>query len=96
MDSLAILLGEPVKQLLEACRGVEEDFIIELAAVIDETRVELQFGDVKAKSGFSHGGELMWNQMQRFVKIADASSASVEAASVTVRPCCAARVGTGS
>ena len=95
MDSLAILLGEPVKQLLEACRGVGEDFIIELAAVIDETRVELQFGDV-AKSAFSHGGELRWNQMQRFVKIADASSASVEAVSVTVRPCCAARVGTGS
>jgi len=59
VDSLDALLGKPFKQLLEACRSVGKDPMLELAAWVDETDVELQFGDVNTKCWFSHGSELL-------------------------------------
>ena len=41
VDALDTLLGEPLQQLLAAGRGVRKDFMLELAALVDETEIEL-------------------------------------------------------
>jgi hypothetical protein len=59
VNALDALLGEPLHQLLEAGRGVGKDFVAEFAALVDETDIELEFGDVNAKCWFSHCSELL-------------------------------------
>lgn len=55
VDSLDALLGEPLLELLEAGRVVRKDFMFKFAVKVDETNVELQFGDVDAQCWFCHG-----------------------------------------
>jgi hypothetical protein len=76
VNALNTLLGEPVTELLEAGRSVGEDFMLEFAALVDEADIELQFGDVNAKSRFYHGDKLLMESEAAQVKLADASSAS--------------------
>ena len=66
MDTWGASPGKPVEQLLEAGCRVGEDFMTELATVIDEADVELQFRDVDAERRVCHGDALLiWNQMRR-------------------------------
>jgi hypothetical protein len=75
VDALDALLGEPITELLEAGRSVGKDFMLKLAALVDETGIELQFGDVNAKSRFYHGDKLLMESEAAQVKLADTSSA---------------------
>lgn len=56
MDALDPVFGEPPLELLKACDSVGKDFMLELATCVDETDIELQFGDVNAEHWFCHDG----------------------------------------
>ena len=75
MNALDALAQEPLPELLKACLTVRKDFVLEFAALVDETGVELQFRDVNTQRWFVHGEELFSNQMAAQVRLADTSSA---------------------
>jgi hypothetical protein len=76
VNSLDILLCEPLGQLLKASQSVWKEFMPEFAIEIDETDIELKFGDVDAKHRLCHGGQLLYVESSAArVKLADASSA---------------------
>ena len=59
MQMLDTLPDDPLSELPKASRIIREDSMLELAIEMDETDIELQFGDVDAEHWFCPGGQLL-------------------------------------
>ena len=77
VDSLDALAWRATQRVARSHATVlGKTLCLSLPLWLDETDIELEFGDVNAKYWFCHGGKLLSNQMAARVKLADTSSAS--------------------